>query len=169
MLNCSAHSLYVYKNVLYKMLILIDEVGAKRTIILIKSQPHWCDSVECYWSLKFMLLGGSEKGTQRVVSRSVIIPHLQVFLLPWSLSSLVKRKSICTDVYEECEIAQRKRKEEKKGILMKEGQWKLRIDDLLLVCTWGLFVCSADWLQLGWCCIRESSTMESVSLNWTHY
>lgn len=111
MLNCSSPSLYVYKSVLNKMLILIDEVEAKRTIILIKSGPHWCDSVECYWSLKFMLLGGSEKGTQRVVSRSVIIPHLQVFLLPQSLSSLVKRKSICTDVYEEWKIAQRKRKE----------------------------------------------------------
>lgn len=144
------------------MLILIDEVGAKRTIILIKSQPHWCDSVECYWSLKFMLLGGLEKGTQRVVSRSVIIPHLQVFLLPWSLSSLVKRKSICTDVYEEWEIARRKRKEEKKGILMKEGQWRLKIDDLLLVCAWSLFVCSPDWLQLGRRCIRESSTMEGL-------
>lgn len=129
MLNCSGHSLYVYKNVLNNMLILIDEVGAKRTIILIKSRPHWCDSVECYWSLKFMLLGGSEKGAQRVASRSVIIPHLQVFLLPWSLSSLVKRKSICTDVYEEWEIAQGKRKGEKKGILVKEGQWKLRIHD----------------------------------------
>lgn len=148
------------------MLILIDEVGAKGTIILIKSRPHWCDGDECYWSLKFMLLGGSEKGTQRVVSRSVIIPHLQVFLLPQSLSSLVKRKSICTDVYEEWEIAQRKRKEEKKGILMKKGQWKLRIDDLLLVCVRGLFVCLPDWLQLGWRWIQESSTMKSVS---THY
>lgn len=48
MLNCSGPSLYVYKNVLNKMLILIDEVGAKRTIILIKSGPHWCDGVECY-------------------------------------------------------------------------------------------------------------------------
>lgn len=169
MLNCSGPSLYVYKNVLNKMLILIDEVGAKGTIILIKSRPYWCDGVECYWSLKFMLLGGSEKGTQRVVSRSVIIPHLQVFLLPQSLSSLVKRKSICTDVYEEWKIAQRKRKEKKKGILMKEGQWKLRIDDLLLVCVRGLFVCSPDWLQLAWRCIRESSTMKSVSLNSTHY
>ena len=37
---------------------------------------------------------------QWVVSRAVIIPHLQVFLLLWSLSSLVKRKSICSNVYE---------------------------------------------------------------------
>lgn len=48
MLNCSGPSLYVYKNVPNKMLILIDEVRAKRTIILIKSRPHWCDGVECY-------------------------------------------------------------------------------------------------------------------------
>lgn len=46
-----------------------------------------------------MLLGLGE-WAPRGASRSVIIPHLQVFLLPWSLSSLVKRKSICTDVYE---------------------------------------------------------------------
>ena len=68
--------------------------------------------------LKIHVVGGLEKGTQRVVSCSVIIPHLQVFLLPQSLSSLVKRKSICTDVYEEWEIAQRERKEEKKGVLV---------------------------------------------------
>lgn len=101
--------------------------------------------------LKIHVVGGSEKETQRVVSHSVIIPHLQVFLSPQSLSSLVKRKSICTDVYEELEIAQRRRKKEKKGILMKEGEGKLRIDDLLLVCMQGLFVCSPDWLQLEWC------------------
>lgn len=111
MLNRSGPSLYLYKNVRNEMLILIDELEAERTIILMKSGLHWCDGVECYWSLKFMLLGGSEKGTQRVVSRGAIIPHLQVFLLPQSLSSLVKRKSICTDVYEEWKIAQRKRKD----------------------------------------------------------
>lgn len=48
MLNCTGPSLYVYKNVLNKMLILIDEVGAKRAIILIKSRSHWCDGSECY-------------------------------------------------------------------------------------------------------------------------
>lgn len=32
-----------------------------------------------------------------------------------SLSSLVKGKSICTDVYEERKIAQRRRRKEKKG------------------------------------------------------
>lgn len=46
-----------------------------------------------------MLLGLAE-WTQQEVSLSVIIPHLQVFLLLRALSSLVKRKSICTDVYE---------------------------------------------------------------------
>lgn len=55
-----------------------------------------------------------------------------------------------------------KEKRIKKGILMKEGQWKLWIDNLLLVCVQGLFVCSPDWLQLVWRCIRESSTMKSV-------
>lgn len=122
--------------------------------------------------LKIHVVGGLEKGTQWVVSCSVIIPHLQVFLLPQSLFSLVKRKSICTDVYE-WKIAQRRRKEEKRDILMEEGQWKLRIDGLLLVCVQGLFVClfvcSPDWLQFVWRCIQERSTMKSVPLNWAHY
>lgn len=96
--------------------------------------------------LKIHVVGSLEKETQRVVSHSVIIPHLQVFLSPQSLSSLVKRKSICTDVYEELEIAQRRGKKGKKGILGKGGEGKLRIDGLLLVCMRGLFVCSSDWL-----------------------
>lgn len=77
-----------------------------------------------------MLLGLGE-WAPRGASRSVIIPHLQVFLLPWSLSSLVKRKSICTDVYEkgDCLVERGRRrrggglgmveKGEKKCILIK--------------------------------------------------
>lgn len=73
-----------------------------------------------------MLLGGSEKGTQWVAPRGVIIPHLQVFLLPQSLSSLVKRKSICTDVYEEREIARRNRKRgEEKAFSGERGTVKI--------------------------------------------
>jgi len=62
MLNRSSLSLHLQKNVLNKILILIDEVEAKRTIILIKSQPHWCGAAECHWSLKFMLLEAWKKG-----------------------------------------------------------------------------------------------------------
>lgn len=85
--------------------------------------------------LEIHVVGGSEKETQRVVSHSVIIPHLQVFLLPQSLSSLVKRKSICTDVYEAREIAQRRCRKQKKGLLWKiEDRWLVAGLRARLVC-----------------------------------
>lgn len=65
-----------------------------------------------------MLLGLGE-WAPRGASRSVIIPHLQVFLLPWSLSSLVKRKSICTDVYEKGDCLVERGKKARDG-----GEWK---------------------------------------------
>lgn len=67
-----------------------------------------------------MLLGLGE-WAQRGVSRSIIIPHLQVFLLPWSLSSLVKRKSICTDVYEKGDCLVEAREREKKEAMQKKS------------------------------------------------
>lgn len=67
-----------------------------------------------------MLLGLGE-WAPRGASRSVIIPHLQVFLLPWSLSSLVKRKSICTDVYEKGDcLVERGRKKKSQAWQRKE-------------------------------------------------
>lgn len=75
--------------------------------------------------LKIHVVGSLEKETQRVVSHSVIIPHLQVFLSPQSLSSLVKRKSICTDVYEELEIAQRRGKKGEERHSGERGRGKI--------------------------------------------
>lgn len=66
-----------------------------------------CDAAEA-WNP--CCRGGLEKGTQQVVPYNVFIPDLQVFLLPQSLSSLVKGKSICTDEYEDRKIAQRRRR-----------------------------------------------------------
>lgn len=121
MLNLSLH---VQKNVLNKILILIHEVEAKKSYNFnqISASLVWRRWVPS--KLEIHVVGGSEKGTQQEVPHSVIILHLQVFLLPQSLSSLVKRKSICTDVYEEREIAQRRHRKQKKGLLVKiEDGW----------------------------------------------
>lgn len=70
-----------------------------------------------------MLLGLGE-WAPRGASRSVIIPHLQVFLLPWSLSFLVKRKSICTDVYEkgDCLVERGRRRGKKEPGMAEKGE-----------------------------------------------
>ena len=48
-----------------------------------------------------VVVGPASGGTLLVVSRCVIIPHLQVFLVPPSLSSLVARGNQFVQMYEE--------------------------------------------------------------------
>lgn len=92
-----------------------------------------------------MLLGLGE-WARRGASRSVIIPHLQVFLLPWSLSSLVKRKSICTDVYEKGDcLVERKKKKKKSQAKM----YSRKMDKSFGKSRKRCFVCAFVWSYLA--------------------
>lgn len=89
------------------MFILTDEVGARGTIILIKSLPHWCDSVECSWGFKFTLLCGIVERDSAGGVLQCNYASLTGISVATVIMFLVKRKSICTDVYE-WKIVQRK-------------------------------------------------------------
>lgn len=120
----------------------------------------WC---WVHLKLKIHVVGGLEKRTQWVVSCSVIIPHLQVFLLPQSLFSLVKRKSICTDV-NEWKIAQRRRKEDKKETFSWKGDSENRGKR---TCCWcACRVCL--FVRLSVCRLRSAAFRQEAQWKASH-
>lgn len=109
MLNRCSLSLRIHKNVQDGILILIDKVDAKRTVILIKFGLFGAPLKR-----EIHVVGGSgERNSAGGVSRCNY-PSLTGISAATAIIFPVKRKSICTDVYEEGE-ERRKAAAEMKG------------------------------------------------------